>query len=141
MINIVMDRNKQGVAGVIIRNNNRVLMCQRSMESTLPGMWSVPGGHIEKDENAISAAVREFFEETNIKLAPEVLQFVGAVPVENNPDKPFYIYLYDTDEDLIPDLQGASGGFEHSRCRYVKKDDIPTTTASMEKILTKLLLK
>ena len=136
-----MDRNKPGVAGVIIRNNNRVLMCQRGMDSTLPGIWSIPGGHIEKNENAISAAVREFYEETNIRLAPEVLQFVGAMPVENNPDKPFYVYLYDTDDELMPDLQGAKDGSEHSRCRYVKKDNIPTTTASMENILTKLLLK
>jgi 8-oxo-dGTP pyrophosphatase MutT (NUDIX family) len=64
-----MDRNKPGVAGVIIRNANRVLMCQRSMDSTLPGMWSIPGGHIEENENAVFAAVREFFEETNIKLS------------------------------------------------------------------------
>ena len=136
-----MDKNKPGVAGVIVRNDNRVLMCQRGMNSTLPGMWSIPGGHIEKNENAAFAAVREFFEETNIKLSPEVLQFVGAVPVENNPDKPFYIYLYDTDDELMPDLQGAKDGFEHSRCLYVRKDDIPTTTSSMEKIITKLLLK
>ena len=67
-----MDRNKPGVAGVIIRNANRVLMCQRSMDSTLPGMWSIPGGHIEENENAVFAAVREFFEETNIQLSPEV---------------------------------------------------------------------
>ena len=136
-----MDRIKPGVAGVIIRNDNRVLMCQRSMESTLPGIWSIPGGHIEKNESSKLAAVREFFEETNIRLSPEVLQFVGAMPVENNPDKPFYIYLYDTDDELMPDLEGAKDGHEHTRCRYVKKGDIPTTTSSMENILNKVILK
>ena len=136
-----MERDKPGVSGIIVRNNNRVLMCQRSMDSALPGMWSIPGGHIEKDENPKSAAIREFFEETNINLSPEVLQFVGVIPVENNPDKPFHIYLYDTDEELMPDLKGARDGSEHTRCRYVRKGDIPTTTPSMENILTKLILK
>jgi hypothetical protein len=45
-----MDRNKPGVAGVIVRNDNRVLMCQRGMNSTLPGMWSIPGGKLEENE-------------------------------------------------------------------------------------------
>ena len=136
-----MERNKPGVAGIIVRNNNRVLMCQRSMESTLPGIWSIPGGHIEKNENPKTAAVREFFEETNMELSPEILQFVGVMPVENNPDKPFYVYLYDTEDELVPDLKAAKDGFEHTRCRYVRKDDIPTTTSSMENILTKVVLK
>ena len=136
-----MERDKPGVAGIIIRNNNRVLMCQRSMDSALPGIWSVPGGHIEKNENPKSAAVREFFEETNVQLSPEILQYVGRIPVENNPDKPFYIYLYDTEDELMPDLEGAKDGSEHTRCRYVRKDDIPTTTSAMENILTKLILK
>ncbi len=136
-----MERNKPGVAGVIVRNDNRVLMCQRSMESTLPGIWSIPSGHIEKNENSKFAAVREFFEETNIRLSPEVLQFVSVVPIENNPDKPFYIYLYDTDDELMPDLEGAKDGHEHTRCRYVRKGNIPTTTSSMENILNKVILK
>ena len=136
-----MDKNKPGVAGVIVRYENKVLMCQRSMESTLPGMWSVPGGHIEKGEDPKSAAVREFFEETNIRLVPDVLEFAGALPVESASEKPFYLFLYDTNEELMPDLQGAKDGQEHTRCRYVRKEEIPTTTPSMEKLLSKVILK
>jgi len=136
-----MDKNKSGVAGVIIRTDNRVLLCQRSMDSTLPGIWSVPGGHIEKGEDPKSAAVREFFEETNIKLSPEVLQFVGTLPVETAEDKSFYIFLYDTDDELMPDLEGARDGGEHTRCRYVRGGDIPTTTSSLENLLNKVIFK
>jgi 8-oxo-dGTP pyrophosphatase MutT (NUDIX family) len=136
-----MDKNKPGVAGVIIRTNNKVLLCQRSMDSTLPGIWSVPGGHIEKGEDPKSAAVREFFEETNIKLSPEVLQFVGTLPVETAEDKSFHIFLYDTDDELKPDLEGAKDGREHTRCRYVRGGNIPTTTSSLDNLLNKVILK
>lgn len=136
-----MDKNKPGVAGVIVRTDNKVLMCQRSMTSTLPGIWSVPGGHIEKGEDPTIAAVREFFEETNLKISPDILEFIGALPVETNHDKSFYLFLYDTEDELIPDLKGAKDGHEHSRCRYVREGEIPTTTPSMEKLLTKVILK
>ena len=40
-------------------------------------MWSVPSGHIEKGENARSAAIRELYEETRICLTKNDLQLIG----------------------------------------------------------------
>ena len=134
-----MDKNKQGVSGVLVRTNNKVLLCQRSMDSTLPGLWSVPGGHIEKGENPKTAALREFLEETNLELSSDTLQYMTKLPVETAEQKPFYLFLYDTEEELYPDLENASHGEEHTRCKYFSKTNIPTTTSSLEKVIQVVL--
>ena len=51
-------------AGLLIKCENRYLLCKRSAGATYPGMWSVPGGQIENNEEAEEAAVRETLEET-----------------------------------------------------------------------------
>ena len=52
-------------AGVIVRFENKCLLCKRSPHNDfLPNVWSIPSGHVEEDESDISAAAREFYEET-----------------------------------------------------------------------------
>jgi 8-oxo-dGTP pyrophosphatase MutT (NUDIX family) len=39
------------VVGALLRNDNRVLLCLRSLEREhYPGVWDVPGGHIDRHE-------------------------------------------------------------------------------------------
>ena len=49
-----------------MRNNN-VLIVERG-KGSLPGLWSLPGGHIEVGETARAAAQREVMEETGIRV-------------------------------------------------------------------------
>lgn len=42
------------------------------------GQWSLPGGGIHKNEDAVTGAVREVFEETALNLRPEQIQFVKS---------------------------------------------------------------
>ena len=48
-------------AGIIIKNGDEVLMCQRNYDGDMPGQWSVPCGHLHDNENAMVGAKREFF--------------------------------------------------------------------------------
>ena len=50
--------------GVLVKNGDKCLLCKRNAEGSFPGMWSLPAGKIEKNENSRDAAVREFKEET-----------------------------------------------------------------------------
>jgi 8-oxo-dGTP pyrophosphatase MutT (NUDIX family) len=46
---------------------NKVLLFKRSESSSkFPGWWTIPGGHIDETEDAITAAAREVKEETGI---------------------------------------------------------------------------
>ena len=70
--------------------------------------WVLPKGHLKKNETYIEAAIREVFEETNIKLNKENLickigEFNYFSELENS-DKNIKVYLFKTDkmQKIIP---------------------------------------
>jgi len=54
---------------LIFRGDGRVLLTLRSQEVDSPGIWSIPGGRIETNEDAPYAALQEAVEELG-KLPP-----------------------------------------------------------------------
>ena len=63
------------VGGIAVVDD-RILLVQRGREPGR-GLWSVPGGKVERGERAETAVVREVLEETG--LAVEVERFLGWV--------------------------------------------------------------
>lgn len=58
-----------------IIHDGKVLMHKRAAEKKVfPNFWIGPGGHIEGDEDALAAAIREVKEETGVTLAPKQIQ-------------------------------------------------------------------
>ncbi len=55
--------------GVIVINENRVLVVQRGKEPGA-GTWAFPGGRLELGETLAEAAVREAHEETGLTIEP-----------------------------------------------------------------------
>lgn len=63
---------KRYVAGFYFSSNMEyVVLIRKNRPDWQKGMLNGVGGHIEPDEHAIDAMVREFHEETGIKTAPE----------------------------------------------------------------------
>ena len=58
--------------GLIVISNNKVLLCKRNNEGSLPGEWSIPGGKINEGETPIDGAVREFYEETHLEITKPI---------------------------------------------------------------------
>ncbi len=54
-------------ADAVVVQSGHVLMVQRKIQ---PGkdLWALPGGHIDKGENALDAAVRELYEEAGLDM-------------------------------------------------------------------------
>ena len=57
---------KQVVAAVIVRDDGKLLICQRTKHQPLPLKWEFPGGKIEADEPPQAALRRELEEELGI---------------------------------------------------------------------------
>lgn len=82
---VELDTGKDGdrikVAGLAVKadDTGRVLLIQRALDDEDPaaGTWEFPGGHREKDEDALAAALREWQEETGADL-PGVTSVVGS---------------------------------------------------------------
>jgi 8-oxo-dGTP pyrophosphatase MutT (NUDIX family) len=60
---------RQTVGAIIVNSEGRVFVQRRSEERTLfPGLWDIPGGHVEPDETPLEALAREVYEETGWRV-------------------------------------------------------------------------
>jgi len=129
-------------AGVILKCRNEVLLCKRSPDKSLPNIWSIPSGGIENDESPGYAAIREFYEETNIELNIN-LDFIGFIDIfseEKIKKGIMFVFLQETKNKKEPNLNKASDGQEHTECKYFKKENIPNQKENKQllDILTKI---
>jgi mutator protein MutT len=130
-------------AGVILKHDDEVLLCKRGPEEKLPNIWSIPGGGMENGESPGQSAIREFYEETNIEIDTN-LDLVGIIDNFNDEGMKkgiMFVFLQDTEEKKEPDLKNATHGHEHTKCKYFKKDEIPTQKQNKQliEILKKVL--
>jgi ADP-ribose pyrophosphatase YjhB (NUDIX family) len=137
--------NFKRYSGVVVKNKNKVLLCKRSPDESMPNIWSIPAGMIENDETPLEAALREFNEETNIVL-PNKLNLIGFINKYTKDKKTktgiIYVYGYENNKDeLIPDLKKAKDGHEHTKCQYFSQKDLPFDKKNdqLEEIVKKIL--
>jgi ADP-ribose pyrophosphatase YjhB (NUDIX family) len=115
------------VSGVILKCDDKVLLCKRAKDKSLPLEWSIPSGHIEKDESPKKAAKREFKEETNIDLKND-LNLVGILSQyrkKGEKKKIIFVYTSEIKKEINPDLKKAKDGHEHVECKYFTKKTLP----------------
>ena len=115
-------------AGVIVKVGNKCLLCKRNALESHAGEWSIPGGKMEEGEDEVETAHREFFEETNLELA-RPLDFVGVIKRMNREGTKqkgvMYVFSTEHDEEVLPDLENAKDGQEHTDCGYFGLDELP----------------
>ncbi|MBP8036648.1 MAG: NUDIX hydrolase [Negativicutes bacterium] len=57
-----------GVAVILQDSSGAVLLGRREKSASYPGLWCIPCGYVEYDEEVRQAACREFFEETGLQV-------------------------------------------------------------------------
>ncbi|OEF98827.1 NUDIX hydrolase [Vulcanibacillus modesticaldus] len=67
------------VANCLLKKGEQVLMLQKPRR----GWWVVPGGKVETTETIQEAVIREFYEETNLKLINPVLRGVFNIIIKD----------------------------------------------------------
>lgn len=99
-------RETETAGGVVVNSRSEVLVVSQNGDS-----WSLPKGHIEKGEEALSAAKREIFEESGvknlilIKSLPSYKRFRIALGGGDDQSelKTIHMFLFRTaDETLAP---------------------------------------
>ena len=115
-------------SGVIVKCNDKILLCKRNNLGSFPGMWSIPGGKMEPGESSRQSAKREFFEETAFDIDNHDIKFVGVIPRHTRDGKKIkgfmYVYLLETDQEIIPDLENAIDGEEHTETKYFSSKEL-----------------
>jgi 8-oxo-dGTP pyrophosphatase MutT (NUDIX family) len=64
---------------VVIRRGDEVLLLQRANTGYMDGKYSLPAGHVDGDEPAIDAAVREAEEEVGVRLVRDKLRLAHVM--------------------------------------------------------------
>jgi 8-oxo-dGTP diphosphatase len=80
------------VAGVIRRDDGRLLITQRLPDDTLGGYWEFPGGKVDPGEELKAALQRELREELGVEteIGAEIHRIVHAYP-----DRDVRLYFFD----------------------------------------------
>ena len=65
----------------LIKENGKYLFQKRKKDSIYAGAYVLPGGHIEQNETIFEGAVRELYEELDIKVKETDLEFKMVEPV------------------------------------------------------------
>lgn len=114
----------QTAGGVVISKKGRVLLVNQRGRS-----WSLPKGHIEAGEDALTAAIREIEEESGVSRL-DLVRKLGAysrykIGIDGKDDtselKRITMFLFRTDE-LKLQPQDAN----HPEARWVHPDDVET---------------
>lgn len=76
-------------------------------------IWGIPKGHVENDENAFEAAIREFNEETGIKLPSDEKLFLDLGEKKQNKKKIIHIFAIKWDNFDINDCKSNTCEIEY----------------------------
>ncbi len=109
-------------AGILLKYKNQCFLCKRSQKSSLPGVWSVPGGHLEKGESVVNGAIREFSEETGLVILGD-LKYLATL--NGGGRMKFYLFMYEIPRKIEIDLDNAIDGYEHDECVWFTKKNLP----------------
>jgi mutator protein MutT len=104
------------VAGVIRREDGRLLITQRLADDTLGGYWEFPGGKVDPGEELRAALARELREELGVEaeIGAEIHTIVHAYP-----DRDVRLYFYDARI-----ISGEPQKLEVADLRWVTLDEL-----------------
>ncbi|HWP48538.1 MAG TPA: NUDIX domain-containing protein [Candidatus Limnocylindrales bacterium] len=115
-------KQTQSAGGVVINPKGQVLVVNQNGTS-----WSLPKGHIEDSEDALTAAKREIYEESgvgNLKLVKDLGSYrrykIGLNGDEDPTElKTIHMFLFRTDQEVLNPQDS-----ENPEARWVEKDKV-----------------
>ena len=136
-------KNMKRYAGILVKCGDEVLLCKRNNNGDLPGQWSIPCGHLNEGESPKEGSMREFHEETNL-TAKDDIKLVGMITRYTRDGIKvkglMYVFLMEVDKKIIPDLNKAKDGGEHTETGYFGVNDLPLHKSDQLGTIVKNLL-
>ncbi len=104
------------VTAAIIRQNGKILICQRPADKNCGLLWEFPGGKIEAGENGEQCIIRECQEELGVTLNVE--RELTDITYEY-PDRIVHLHFY-----LCDIAAGVPVKKEHNALAWITPDEV-----------------
>lgn len=104
------------VTAAIIRQNGKILICQRPAKKNCGLLWEFPGGKIEAGETGEKCIVRECQEELGVTLRVE-REFTDIT--YEYPDRTVHLHFY-----LCEIISGKPENKEHNAFAWITPEDV-----------------
>ncbi|MGW7521212.1 NUDIX domain-containing protein [Streptomyces sp. NPDC054796] len=102
--------------------DGRILLIERGWDP-YAGCWALPGGHVDAGETSRSAAARELFEETGLRIDAARLRQVGVFDAPGRDPRGRYITVaYST---RVPVCIQVKAGDDAKEARWWPLDSLP----------------
>ena len=103
------------IVGCLVEEKGKILLCKRAIEPRL-GLWNLPCGFLENGETVEQGALRETWEESQVKAEIEQLHCIYNLPHVNQ------VYLI---YKAKMKMKGHGVTSESSEVEFFHPDDIP----------------
>ena len=102
------------VAGALIVKNNKILICQRSLDNDHPLKWEFPGGKVKTQEEPYQALKREINEELKISIGHPIY-LCDYMFEYKDLDKKVKLFFY-----LINEYSGEISNNVHNQLKWIE---------------------
>lgn len=120
-------RNKIPISvQLILENEDKILLMKRKNTGYEDGKYSLPGGHVEKNEEIRKALVREIQEEIGIHIDVQDVEFYKVMNRKVNAEQEYVDFIFKTKH-----WTGKVTNKEKDKCEeiiWVNKEEIPENT-------------
>jgi 8-oxo-dGTP diphosphatase len=121
------------VGGIVYAPDGRLLLVRRGREPA-KGLWSIPGGRVEKGESLADAVVREVLEETGLRV--RVGDLAGVVDRPAWSDGRYEIHDFRCTLDPGEDPDGIRAGDDADEARWFTRDEVRALDCTPELVET-----
>lgn len=111
----------------LIYQGNKILL-QNRVKKDWKG-YTLPGGHVERDESIVESVIREMKEETGLTIKNPRLCGVKQFPIEEGR---YIVFLFKTDE-----FEGEIVSSDEGRMEWIDRSEVPNinTVHDFEELL------
>lgn len=115
------------VVGIFVQNKASILVLQRLEDDSYPGMYEVPGGEVETNEEITEAITRELKEETGLEVS-ELISYLNSFDYRTSSGNltrqfNFLVRTFDVDVKWHP---------EHQRYKWITEKDLESIPMTKE---------
>lgn len=113
---------KAAGACIVAKDTKRILLQQRSLDSSYPRTWGFWGGKVEPKENVSQGMLREVGEEVGV----DILDYIHKIyPYDQyhsrDSEFSYYTFIVVVENEFIPNINEETGGYAWVNVNYLPK--------------------